>query len=95
LPEGVIATDPLSFANFWRARERVRWTISSDQRDLGIQLLVTTIEPIEGLTFEFWCHLKSVDGGAVIAKNRHQIVMPPLKAGESLTLDISYSRWTE
>lgn len=91
LPEGVIATDPLSFANFWRARERVRWTIRSDQRDLGIQLQVTTIEPIEGLTFEFRCHLKSVDGGAVIAKNRHQIVMPPLKAGESLTLDISYS----
>jgi len=91
LPEGVIATDVLSFANFWGAREHVRWTIRSDQRDLGIQLQVTTTEPIEGLTFEFRCHLKSVDGGAVIAKNRHQIVMPPLKAGESLTLDISYS----
>lgn len=91
LPEEVIATDLLGFANFWRAREHVRWTIKSDQRALGIRLKVTTIEPIKGLTFEFRCQLKSVDGGAVIAKNHHQIVIPSLKAGESLTLDISYS----
>src|ERR1700730_5506665 len=91
LPQEVIATDVLSFANFWRAREHVKWTIKSDQTGMGSRLKITTIEPIEGLTFEFRRYLKSVDGGAAIAENRHQMVMPPLKAAESLTLDISYS----
>jgi hypothetical protein len=91
LPEAVIATDVLSFAYFWRAREHLKWTIRSDQTGMGIRLKVTTIEPIEWLTFAFRRHLKSVDTGAAIAENRHQMVMPPLKAGESLTLDISYS----
>ena len=91
LPEAVIATDALSFARFWRAREHVKWTIKPDQSGAGIQLTVTTMEPIEGLTFEFQRSLKSVGSGATISENRHQMVMRPLKAGERLTFDISYS----
>jgi len=69
----------------------VKWTIKPDQSGSGIQLTVTTIEPIEGLTFEFQRSLKSVGSGATISENRHQMVVRPLKAGERLAVDISYS----
>jgi len=91
LPEAVIATDMLSFAKFWRAREHVTWTSRPDQTDTGIRLTVTTTEPVEGLTFEFRRNLKSADRGGTVSENHHQIVMRPLKAGERLTVDIRYS----
>jgi polysaccharide deacetylase len=91
LPEAVIATDALTFAHFWRAREHVKWAVTSDPSISGVRLTVTTTEPVEGLTFEFQRDLKGADSGAVIAENHHQLIMRPLKAGERLTVDISYS----
>jgi hypothetical protein len=91
LPEAIIAIDALSFAHFWRSREHVKWRIRPDQTGSGVQLTVITTEPLEGLTFEFQRNLKSVDSGAAIAENHHQLIMRPLKAGERLTVDISYS----
>jgi hypothetical protein len=91
LPPGVIATDAVSFARFWRARERLKWTIAPGQIGLGIQLTVTTEEPVEGLTFEFRQRVKSVSSNATLKDNDHQIVLRPLKAGETVSVEITYS----
>jgi hypothetical protein len=91
LPQGIVATDMLGFANFWRARQHVKWTIRSGQTTLRVTLKVTAIEPIEGLTFEFQRRLESVDGGAAIADNHHQVIMPAIKTAESLTVEVVYS----
>jgi hypothetical protein len=91
LPPGVIATDAVSFARFWRARERLKWTIAPGQIGSGIQLTVTTEEPVEGLTFEFRQRVKRVSSNATLKDNDHQIVLRPLKAGETVSVEITYS----
>jgi hypothetical protein len=90
LPEGVIATDAVSFANFWRAREHLKWTIVPGESGSGTRLTITTTEPVEGLTFEFRRSIKRIDSGATLAENGHQIVVRPLNAGENLTIEIDY-----
>jgi hypothetical protein len=90
LPQAVIATDVVSFAHFWRAREHVKWTITPDRTESTIRLTVTTTEPVEGLTFEFRRNIKSVDHNAVVEENRQQMVVRPLKAGESVAVEIRY-----
>ncbi len=91
LPPGVIATDAVSFARYWRARERLQWTTASAPSGSGIRLTVATEEPVEGLTFEFRQPVKSVDGDAALAENRHKIILRPLKASETLSVEINYS----
>jgi Polysaccharide deacetylase len=91
LPPGVIATDAVSFARYWRAREHLQWTTAPAPSGSGVRLTVTTVEPIEGLTFEFRQPVNSVDGNAVLAENRHKIILRPLKAGETLSVEINYS----
>jgi hypothetical protein len=91
LPQGVIATDAVSFARFWHAREHLKWTTAPAQTGSGIRLTVTTAEPVEGLTFEFRRNIKSVGGSATMTDNRHQIILRPLKAGDDVTVEIIYS----
>ncbi|MGA2428014.1 MAG: polysaccharide deacetylase family protein [Candidatus Acidiferrum sp.] len=91
LPPGVTATDAVSFARFWRAREHLRWTVAPAEQGSTIRLTVTTEEPVEGLTFEFQQGVKSVAGNATLEESKHQIVLRPLKAGESISLEIRYS----
>jgi hypothetical protein len=91
LPPGVTATDAVSFARFWRAREHLKWTIAPAEPGSGVRLTVTTEEPVEGLTFEFQQGVKSVAGNATLAESNHQIVLRPMKAGESVSLEIRYS----
>jgi hypothetical protein len=90
MPPDVTATDMVSFALFWRARDRLKWTITPARVPLEIRLNVTTEEPVEGLTFEFRRHVKSVDGDATLAPSRRQVVLRPLKAGDSISVDIRY-----
>ena len=90
LPDGVTATDMLSFARFWRGRDRVKWTIAAEKAASDVRLNVIAEEPLEGLTFEFRHHVKSVRGEAALAASGRQIVLRPLKAGENLSLEIRY-----
>jgi hypothetical protein len=91
LPPGVTATDMVTFARFWRARDRLKWTIAPAQAAGEIRLTVATEEPVEGLTFEFQRHVKSVDGDATLAESHRQIVLRPMKAGDSVSVDIRYA----
>jgi hypothetical protein len=91
LPPGVIATDAVSFARFWHARNRLKWTIAQARVTSEIRLTVTTEEPVEGLTFKFQRNLKSVGGDTTLAESDRQIVLRPLKAGEKISVDIRYA----
>ena len=91
MPPDITATDMVSFAHFWRARDRLKWAITPARVPLEIRLNVTTEEPVEGLTFEFRRHVKSVDGDATLAASRRQVVLRPLKAGDSISVDIRYA----
>jgi hypothetical protein len=91
LPPGVTATDAVSFARFWRARDRLKWTITPVHVASEIRLTVTTEEPVEGLTFKFQRNVKTVDGDATLAESGHQIVLRPLKAGEKISVEICYA----
>lgn len=91
LPPGVTATDMVTFARFWRARDHLQWTIEPAQVASEIHLTVTTEEPVEGLTFAFRRLVKSVNGDATLAEGHHQIVLRPLKAGDSVSVEIRYA----
>jgi hypothetical protein len=90
LPPGVTATDAVSFARFWRARDRSKWTITPGHAASEIRLTVTTEEPVEGLTFKFQRKVKTVDGGATLAESGRQIVLRPLQAGDTVSIAIRY-----
>jgi hypothetical protein len=90
LPPGVTATDAVSFARFWRARDRLKWTIAQTQVASEVRLTVTTEEPVEGLTFTFQRNVKSVNGGATLTRSGRQIVLRPLKAGDKISVGICY-----
>jgi hypothetical protein len=91
LPPGVVATDAVSFARFWRARDRLHWTITPAQRAREICLTVTTEDFIEGLTFKFQRNVKSVDGDATLAEGDRQVVLRPLQAGEKISVQVRYA----
>jgi hypothetical protein len=90
LPEGVTATDIVGFARFWRGRDRAKWMITAGKASSDVRLTIAAEEPVDGLTFEFRRHVKSVGDGATLTGSGHQIVLGPLKAGESLSLDVHY-----
>ena len=89
LPRSILATDMMSFAHFWRARDRLRWSLVSGPGPANI-LTVATDEPVEGLTFEFRRDVAKVDGRAALSGDRRRIVLPALKADEKLLLQIRY-----
>ncbi len=91
LPPDVIATDAVSFARFWRARQGLKWSTTPASTGSRIRLTVITQEPVEGLTFEFRRNVLRVAGNATLMKNDHQIVLRPLKAGDTISVEIYYA----
>jgi hypothetical protein len=91
LPAGVTATDMLSFARFWGARDRLKWTMEPGKVALEIGLTITTLEPIAGLTFAFQRHIRIVDGDTTLTGNGKQIILRPMKGGETISLKIHYA----
>jgi hypothetical protein len=91
LPADVTATDMLSYARFWRARETLHWTIQPSGSD-GVRLEFHVKGAARGVTVEFRRAIQSVDGDAILLPDRHRIIVPELKAGEDLSVSISYAR---
>jgi hypothetical protein len=92
LPGDVIATDMQSYALFWRARDRLRWTATPGESASEVVLHVTADEPVAGITFEFQREIASADSSATVLGTKHAIVLPKLRAGEQITIHLSYSR---
>jgi hypothetical protein len=91
LPPGVVAMDMLGFAQFWRARGRLKWTVVPGQTGRIVRMNVTTEDAVEGLSFQFQHRIESVDGNATLRAERRQMILGPLKAGESISLEIHYA----
>jgi hypothetical protein len=91
LPTNIMATDMLSFARFWRARDRLRWTVVPSHDPTDIQLTAATDEPVDGLTFEFQRDIAEVEGRAQLSSDRRRLVLPSLGANERISLRIRYS----
>ena len=91
LPAGVTATDMLTFAQFWRARDHFRWSVDTPANSDDPILRFEAQEPVSGLTFEFQHPISRVDGSATVLPDRHRIVLPALKPGDEFSLRIHYS----
>ena len=91
LPPGVVAMDTLSFARFWHARDRLKWIVEPTQTVLTMRLKVATEAAAEGLTFQFQRLVKGVGENATLGKNGREVVLRPLKAGETISVEIHYA----
>lgn len=90
LPAGVEAMDPLEFARFWRARDRLDWNVAPGAKPRTIVLRAGSREPVRGITFEFGGEIAAVSAGANLLDDRHRIVLAPLEAGKSVQLEIAF-----
>ena len=89
LPNDIGKMDMLSFAKFWRARDRLQWRVVSASSSTAV-LEITSQEPATGLTFEFQRPVATVTGGAALSADRRRIVLPELKPGQSISLRVTY-----
>jgi hypothetical protein len=94
LPPTVTATDLLSYAEFWRARNLLRWSFTPEKN--SVALSVQADAPVAGITFEFQRAIAAVssDSGAAatVLPDHRRIVLPPLSAGQSLQLHVTYAQ---
>ena len=89
LPAGVVAMDPLEFAEFWRARDRLDWSVEAGPKPRTLLLRASSPEPARGITFEFADEIASVSGGAQLLGDHHRIVLGPLEAGKSAQIELA------
>jgi hypothetical protein len=79
-----------SFARFWRARDRLHWTVrpATDHRNMEVD--VTADEAIEGLTFEFQGEMADLQGDAQMLSDRRRILLPALPAGGQIHIQVRF-----
>jgi hypothetical protein len=91
LPKDIAVSDLLSFARFWRARDRLAWQVQSRPDPREVELTLTSPEPLSGLTIEFRRVVEAIVSGGGRQLDAHRLVLPALAAGSSLTLRIRYA----
>ena len=89
LPPGVVAMDPLGFAQFWRARDRLEWSVEPGSKPRTLVLRAASHEPVRGITFEFAGEIAAVSAGAERLEDRHRIVLHSLDAGKQTQIELS------
>ena len=82
LPPGVPALDPLEFARYWRARDRLQWSLRPGAKPRQVVLQVASQEAVRGITFEFAGEIAQLSGGAKLLDDRRRIVLGPLEPGK-------------
>ena len=92
LPADIGKTDMLSFAKFWRARDRLRWSVTPISVPSEIVLQVSPEESIDGLTFEFQRPISAVSNGGTLSPDNHHVVLPELKPGQANSFHLSFIR---
>jgi hypothetical protein len=90
LPPDIAKTDLLTFAQFWRARDRLRWSVTAASLPTEVVLHVESDESVIGLTFEFQRPIATVTGGAVMFPDNRHLVLPELAPGQSVSLHLNY-----
>jgi hypothetical protein len=90
LPPDIIKTDMLTFAKFWRARDRLQWSLTATSVPTEAVLQVKSEEPVIGLTFEFQRPIATVTGGASMFPDNRHLVLPELSPGHITSFHINY-----
>jgi hypothetical protein len=90
LPSDIVKTDMLTFAKFWRARDRLQWNLTAASVSTEAVLQVKSDESVTGLTFEFHRPIASVAGGASISPDNRHLVLPELAPGHAVSIHINY-----
>lgn len=90
LPRDIASEDMLTFAQFWRARDRLQWTAAVSGVDLV--LTVRSAEVVRGLTFDFNRRVESADAGATVMGDKHKVLLPELHASERALFHIKLAR---
>jgi hypothetical protein len=92
LPPDIGKGDMLSFARFWRARDRLSWTMIPGSKSNEVVLQVSPQEPVAGLTFVFGRPIAQVSNGATLASDHHRVTLPELNPGETASFHFRLSR---
>ena len=90
LPPDIVKTDMLTFAKFWRARDRLQWSLTPTSKPTEAVLQVKSDESMIGLTFEFQRPIATVTGGATLFPDNRHLVLPEFAAGHGVSLQITY-----
>lgn len=90
LPSDVASEDMLTFAQFWRARDRLQWATTTSVT--AVVLTVRSAEMVRGLTFDFTRRVESADGGATVLADHHRILLPALQANERAVFRVQLAR---
>jgi hypothetical protein len=92
LPPDIVKTDMLTFAKFWRARDRLQWSLTETSVPTEVVLLVKSAESVAGLTFEFQRPIATVTGGATMSPDKRHLILPEVAPGHSVSIHINYLR---
>ena len=92
LPAGVAASDMLTFARFWRARDRLKWSVQPGSDSREVILKARSAEAVSGLTFEFARGISGIEGPGKVLDDLHRLVLPDLPAGADVSLRIRYEK---
>ena len=92
LPPDIVKTDMLTFAKFWRARDRLQWCLTTTSAPTEAVLQVKSDESVTGLTFEFQRPIATVTGGATMSPDNMHLVLPEIVPGHSVSFRINYLR---
>jgi hypothetical protein len=90
LPADILKTDMVSFGTFWRARDRLQWSVTATSIPAQILLQVKSDDSVTGLTFEFQRSIATVTAGATLSADHHRVVLPEIDAGKSVSIRINY-----
>jgi hypothetical protein len=90
LPADIIKTDMVSFATFWRARDRLQWTVTATSLPGQVVLQMKSHDSVTGLTFEFERPIATVTGGAILSPDNRHVVLQELGPGDSVSVRIRY-----
>jgi hypothetical protein len=91
LPADILKTDMLSFAQFWRARDRLVWSVIPTAIPTEVVLQVTSEDAVTGLTFEFERAISKITGGATLSPDNHHAVLPEIPAAQAVSFRLSYA----
>jgi hypothetical protein len=84
--------DMQAFAQFWRSRDRLQWTIDSIS-SAEVLLKVSSSEAVYGLTFDFNREIDRVDdAAATLLPDHHRLILPDVSPNEKLQMRIHYAR---
>ena len=80
----------VTFATFWRARDRLQWSVTAASIPAQVVLQVKSDDTVAGLTFEFQRPIATVTGGATLSPDNRHVVLPAVGPGRVASIRISY-----